>query len=545
LRRARGLLSVILVLSLSAIAAGESPEPGSDELASAVCAEAPHELLVRIWRGVRLDRSGQIQMLPQEPNFVDGGLTHAGPWDYVQDVPMLWYGPGYVKPGRYDRPVTLADIAPTAGRLLDFDFPAPDGRELTEALVPADERPLPRLVVTLVWDSAGMDVLDEWPKDWPYLRQLAKDGAWFEHATVGASPSNTPVGHSIIGTGSFPNRNGFVDEFLWLNEKLQKPNANGPAFLLTPTLADLYDFAMHNEPKIGGVATLAAHIAMEGHGAMWGGSDKDIAITREKEFSEKGGEEDVTWNLTSSMAPFYRLPGYANKVGGFEQDVRRLDQADGALDERWRDNSIFALKEGFDTPARTPYQTRLIQEVVEREDFGDDDVPDLLYLNYKAIDTIGHLFTANGVEMSDAVRYQDEALRELVTFLNREVGRGRWVMVIAADHGTNRDPDVSGAFRIGLNELEGQIQKNFDDPDGVPLLLKVRPTEIWLNEQELADNGHTLVELSEFIMGLTQTDVPKPDQPVRDPSEKVFAAAFPSSILGRLPCLSEAGGSSS
>ena len=45
-----------------------------------------------------------------------------GPWDYVEDVPMLWYGPGFVPAGKtVKRPVTLAGIAPTAAKILHFD----------------------------------------------------------------------------------------------------------------------------------------------------------------------------------------------------------------------------------------------------------------------------------------------------------------------------------------------------------------------------------------------------------------------------------------
>ena len=49
-----------------------------------------------------------------------------------------------------------------------------------------------------------------------------------------------------------------------------------------------------------------------------------------------------------------------------------------------------SAEEALNTPARIPWQTRLIDEVVQREGFGADDVPDLLYINYKLIDEIGH-----------------------------------------------------------------------------------------------------------------------------------------------------------
>lgn len=506
-------------------------------LADAACADTNVEALLRTWRGLRLDRSGDIQIVPRDPNFVNGGLTHATPFDDTQEVPLLLYGPGFVRPGVYGDPVTLADLAPTTGALVGFPFEAPDGRLLTDALVPTAE--LPRLVVTVIWDSGGDDVLERWPDAWPYLEALREGGAWFTEATVGASPSNTPIGHATIGTGAFPMRHGFVDEYIRVNGRLQKPNENGPGFLLEPTVADLYDLAMDNEPKIGAIATLAAHIMMMGHGAQWGGGDRDLAVTREKEFGETAGAESVSWNLTSDMAPFYELPAYVNQLPPLEEYVDDVDRADGALDGRWRDNDIAQLADGFDTPARTPFQQTLVETVIEREGFGADEVPDLLYVNYKAIDTIGHLFSADGVEMSDAVTTQDAALERFVDFLDRTVGEGRWVMALTADHGTQRDPETSGAFMIDIDKIEQGIARVFDDDDDAVLVQKVRPTEIWLDTAELADNGFTLAEVSRWLLGRTQAETYK-NQNLPEPgheADPVFAAALPTASVASLPCL--------
>ena len=196
---------------------------------------------------------------------------------------------------------------------------------------------------------------------------------------------------------------------------------------------------------------------------------------------------------------------------------------------------------GFDTPARTPFQERLVEEVITREGFGVDEVPDLLFVNYKAIDTIGHLFSADGVEMSDAVKAQDDTLARLVSFLDETVGKDRWVMAVTADHGTQQDPAVSGAFEIDINKLEQGLVKEFDDDgDGVPLVEKVRPTEIWLDRDELHDNGLRLADIAGWLSQLTQAEMLKPGRTPSDPSATVFAASLPSRILSQLPCLPEA-----
>lgn len=515
--------------------------PGIGSLIARTCEQNSPEVLLRTWRGIMPGRSGNLQIISHFPDYIGAGLTHSSPFDYTQEVPLFLYGPGYIKPGTYAKPVTLADLAPTTGALLQFPFDAPDGTAQTEALVPG--RPLPKLIVTLVWDSGGMDVLNAWPKDWPYLHSIMGDGAWFTDATVGASPSNTPTGHAMIGTGAFPADNGMVDEYLKVNNRIQKPNANGPAFMVLPTIADLYDHAMGNEPLVGGLASLSAHIMMIGHGSQWNGGDKDIAVTREKEDATTGGNDSaVKWNLTSGMAPFYEMPKYVNTLPPIDRFNQELDRMDGAIDGKWRDNSIEQFNKGFDTPARTPFQTQLFEKVISQEGFGADAVPDLLYLNYKAIDVIGHAFSANGIEMSDALRIQDQHLKILIDFLNRTVGKGSWVMALTADHGTNLNPAVSGAFQIDTGSIEDLLNQRFDDGDDVPLIEKFRTTEFWLNEDELKQSGADLVDVSNFLLSLTESQTFKPGNdplPGRQ-NDPVFSGAFPSSILGRLPCLPQA-----
>jgi hypothetical protein len=63
-----------------------------------------------------------------------------------------------------------------------------------------------------------------------------------------------------------------------------------------------------------------------------------------------------------------------------------------------------------------------------------------------------------------------------------------------------------------------------------------------VNEAELRQNGHTLDEVSEWVMGLTKADTALPgvSVPPDEAGDLVFQAAFPSSIMGSLSCLPEA-----
>jgi hypothetical protein len=547
----RRVAFLVLAVALLAVSLGRAPAPsaraaGSDQDLVRLACSIPHEWLVRTWRGWRPDRGAQLSYIPLEPDFVGAGLPHVGPWAYVQDVPMLWYGPGYVPARRaVSRPVTSADIAPTVAELLNFDgFTAPDGKPMDEALVPAADRTIPpKLVVTMVWDAGGVDVLDAHPTAHPYYDSLIPKGTSFANTTVGSSPTSTAQIHATIGTGAFPDHHGLVGHHLVVGNRLTTPWNEGPAFLIEPTLADVYDLAMGNKPKVGIVGTVDIHFGMLGHGAFFTGGDRDIALTRSVVGGDTLTDEGFEWNLPPREVGYYKLAGYANDVPGFARDVRRVDQADGKLDGMWRDNSIDQLLKGFDTPARTPYQERVIETVIQREHFGSDDVPDLLYLNFKEIDYISHIWSMNSPEMEDAVVAQDLALKRFVAFLDHQVGRGNWVLAVTADHGAMPLPAVSGGYQISTAPIEAGINERFDtDGDDVPVVDLVQPTQVFLNVDELAQNGFTVGDVARYVMTLTQAQTAGPGQTV-DPAtanDKVFQAAFPSALMTDLPCLPEA-----
>jgi Type I phosphodiesterase / nucleotide pyrophosphatase len=489
----------------------------------------PREHLLRIWRGYHPERSGDIQYVPQAPNFVGNFSSHSGPWPYLQRVPLFLYGPGHVTAaGRIDRPVTVADIAPTIADLIGFDFDAPDGRPLQEALT-AGGTP-PRLVLTVVWDGGGRDVLSSFRSDWPRVREMIPDGSWYENATVGSSPSVTPAIHSTLGTGAYPRLHGVVDIRFRTGGRLDQHALNRTQLLAVPALADRYDLGLDNRPVVGMLGA-AGTLGMIGHGAGWEGGDRDIAAA-----SQAG-----VWGLDGGNQRYYRFPEYITELPGLDEEARRVDVSDGQADDRWMGEDVLNDPDGLTlTPAYARYQTAVIAELIRREGFGADEVPDLLYVNYKQIDKVGHKWSFPSPQMKAVVRSSDEAVAELVRILDQEVGRGSWVLLLTADHGSTPRPEETGAVLIRNKVLQEDIQERFDgDGDGREVVQGLRVTQIWLDVKELEENGHTLEQVAAYVSSYTAGDN------VRNPAElktaadvRLMAAAFPSTVLkGSLPCL--------
>ena len=548
LRRYRVVIAVLVAgLSLAPTLMVTSPSAtaqGSGDLVELACS-MPLRMLERVWRGWNEDRGPELMWFPREPDFVGSGLPHVGAWDYIQHIPMFWYGPGHIRAqGEVTRDVTLADIAPTQATLLGFPFEAPDGTAMREALdgaVGADGYTPPKLLVVMVWDAAGINVLEEHPDRWPNLASLIPGGTWYANAFVGSSPTSTAQAHSTIGTGAFPRRHGQTGHQMRVGGAITTPWELGPDFLGIPTLADLYDKANGNRPVVGVTGTLDIHFGMMGHGAFWHGGDRDIVLTRTGAAGFTLTDEGAVWNLKGAYAPYYRLAGYANDVPGFAQDKEALDRADGQLDGKWLENDIEALLFGFNTPARTPYQQRVIERVIEREDFGADDLPDLLFANNKPTDYVSHKWSMNSTEMGDAVETQDAALGRMVSFLDDTVGEGEWVLALTADHAAMPQPEITGAFQISTGAVTKRLQERFDlDDDDVPVVELVHPTAVFIDEVELEEQGATLEELAAYALTLTKADVAGdiPPAPGTD-DDPAFVVAFPSRMMQQMPCLTD------
>ncbi len=482
-------------------------------------------------------------VVPHGSNYMDGGISHSTPWPYTQDVPMLWYGPGHIKAqGSVRRGVTSADIAPTIARLIGFDaFRAPDGRAMTEALVPGV--PAPKLVVVLVVDGGGRFVHDLWPGSWPYLRSLMPKGTWYENATVGSNPSNTAPIHATIGTGAFPRRHGVVDNVIRFPDGvLASPYDRGPRqALLVDGLANQYLQAAAPDAIVGMVGSSSWHLGMIGWGDDTGGPQPLAAVK-----TSATGKTAPGWGLPPSVSACYRFPAYVNDAGvcpPLEHFWHVADDVDGAHDGRWRGHDIASMRGGFDTPARIPYQEAAVEAVIGHEGFGRHSATDLLFLNFKLVDEIGHLFYASAIEMKDALSVQDRQLQQLVNYLERN-HHGEYVLLATADHGHSAAPSVSGSFGIGVRKVSARAQRLDRDANGVPLVELVRPTWVDIDMDELQSNGATLEDVSHALASLTkgQTAPHAVRLSPGEAAEKVFDAVFASSLLTRLPCLPEAAG---
>jgi predicted AlkP superfamily pyrophosphatase or phosphodiesterase len=527
--------SVALALSFSILlvaCTGDSPEETKERKKEAVgevdlvqlgC-EVDPTLLDRIWRGYDKQRSEDIIMLPKFPNY-SGTFAipnHSGPWDYLQNVPLVFYGPGIIKPtGQVTGPASVVDIFPTFGELTGVDLPERTGRALTEMIEP--DAPTPKLVILLVWDGAGRNVLERWPDAWPTLARLEREGTSYVDAVVGSSPSITPAIHSSMGTGLYPraHRVTGIKYTLDSGEVGVAFQGRDASVLDVATFGDLIDIAFQNAPKVGLLGWRSWHMGMFSHGSAWPGGDKDMLALFE-EGNAIGGNDEL-----------YYTPDYLREAPGLDEAVQELDRLDGELDGKWMSHDILEM---HDNPAWSNFQSEVLLSLISGEGFGADAIPDLLSVNYKMSDIVGHQHTMDSPEMEATVRSQDEGLARLIELLDDTVGD--YVIAMTSDHGHTPSPERTGAWAIANGQLKEDIDAFFETPSGKSLVRDTSAVGIFFDEEVGAEMGVTMEDVSRFVLTYTieeNHDGDELPEEYRDRAkERVFEAAFPGTRLAEI-----------
>jgi hypothetical protein len=248
--------------------------------------------------------------------------------------------------------------------------------------------------------------------------------------------------------------------------------------------------ANDNQPVVGAVARDSYHLGMLGHGTALPGADPDVAVIDQT--------EEVGFNMN---ADHYRLPPYVHEGGDLVAALDEVDHRDGKTDRTWLGNALSATDTTIRaTPVWPIYQTQIVESVLRGESFGQDEVPDLLYLNYKSTDLAGHRWNLLEPEERDVLREQDRQLAKLIRILDELVGESNYVLAFTADHGISPYPSTTGGWTIDGDELVNDIHDAFDhaNPED-PLVMSNRGYQIFLDRSELRANDVTSSDISAFV----------------------------------------------
>ena len=481
----RRLFSVLLLL-IAAAGCGTAAPPKVSATGSP--AGARDAWLGAFARGYFPGRSGQIFMVPREGDFlVDRdplyAFMHGSPWEYDTHIPMLFHGAPFIKRVVSNDRVSQQDIVPTLAALLGTVPPATSvGHPLTQALTGTTTRP--RVVALFVLDGARADYFDTYADVMPTLSRLRREGAWFGNAHVTSVPTLTAVGHANLGTGAEPRVHGLAVNHLFnrVTGKSQEAyDALNPGELMALTLADEWNIETDGRAiVIGQGGAIRAVAGLVGHGGC--------VLDGRPVLAASYTTRDAGWETNPVC---YRLSDVLKPINGrtYWEEVKGTWMGhDISNPTKFRHSAVFQRFEGDALAA-----------VLENEPIGADDVTDLVLVNFKGTDYVGHAYGPSSAEMKAELVEIDRQVGRALGIIARKAGEGRFVAVFSADHGMPGEPRPGG--RHYLDDLTALLDKRFPSTGGsiVQYFGDAANNEIHLDTAKLRSLGASLKDVAAFL----------------------------------------------
>jgi predicted AlkP superfamily pyrophosphatase or phosphodiesterase len=460
------------------------------------------------------ERSGDIFFLPKKWNFLASynpervelthlrvgsrvearmtpGQTHGAPWSYDRDIPLVLWGPGFVKPNQVVRRRTAQqDLVPTYARLIGAPLPEDaEGQVLGEALRRTTRKP--RLIFTMVFDQGGEAFYRLHPGATPFVDRLKREGTYFANTRVSHVDMETAQGHIAIGTGAFPKDHGISSNYVWEGGAGSDVNAftvftpPAPYMMKSPTLGDFWLRASKNQGMLLSYCWAdRAAMGMGGHGSFFKGNKKPFVFW----FNPKAGTFETNpahFALPAYLADATPVP-YGKAIAG--------------PDGTWMEHPLQTASDIIPTPAFPRFEADQLSQVFEREPLGQDDVPDLVYVTLKSTDNAGHMYGQESEEAGAILAEQDRQFERLFNQLVKKVGAENIVVALTADHGGPPLPELSGGKRLYTVKFLQDLNARFDKTaDGVDLAESVGSTQLWVDQRQMAASHVTLADLKRFI----------------------------------------------
>ncbi len=332
------------------------------------------------------------------------------------------------------------------------------GGEATGSAVPEGA---PRLVLLIVVDQMRGDYLERFrPLLNHGLARLLQEGIVFTDAHHFHAATETAPGHATLATGVFPKRHGIIANSWFDRERGEDVYCCGdpdhgvsPRNMLVPTLGDLLKAAYPETRVYAASAKDRAAILMGGHhadGAWWYGRSRGTWVTStyygDQEYQpawvEAFNDEDRLAahfaNAWTPLVPLEHTSAY---------DIEPLDRGP-VIDTFPHAVGGFTVERGafygdvYRSPFVDGYLEDFVETLIEAENLGGDEIPDLLAVSFSALDTVGHGYGPNAPETLDTILRLDRTIGELLDFVDERIGMEHTVVALSSDHGVGEVPEL-------------------------------------------------------------------------------------------------------
>jgi len=408
--------------------------------------------------------------------------------------------------------------------------------------VSAQKSTQPKLIVGIVVDQMRYDFLYRYWNKYGEggFKYLLKNGRSFENMHYNYTPTYTGPGHAAVYTGTSPTYNGIVSNE-WFDRKLNKmvyvvedQNVNtvgsnseqgkmSPDHLLTTTITDELEMFTNKKSKVIG-------IALKDRGAILpAGNLADAAYWYDKSTGSWISSTFYIDQLPEYVKAFNdkKIPdAYLNQVWNTLLPIDQytestVDETTYELSFKGEAKPVFphdlkAMRDKYDfsllnkTPYGNTFTTDFALEVLRKEEMGKDAITDFLALSYSSTDYVGHQFGINAIETEDTYIRLDLELKRLFQYLEKNVGKGNFVVFLTADHGVVNAPAYladqgihTGAFQRTKYEADLKVFLNTELGND-SWISAYENQQVYLNRDLIKANKLNLNEIQDKVVEFTR-----------------------------------------
>lgn len=410
-------------------------------------------------------------------------------------------------------------------RLLSFSLLACFGFISNQSF---SQKDVPKVVVGIVVDQMCYDYLYRFYPQFGAdgFKRLMDKGAHFRNVTYNYVPTYTGPGHASIYTGSTPSNHGIVANDWYYRPFGKEVNCVGdttvstvgsssaygkcsPYFLRSNTITDQLKLTYPGSKVIGVSIKDRSAILPAGHlsdGSYWYdyGTGNFITSTfyrktlpswvnRFNELQLVSRYVNQPWNLLKDSACYTYInqdnSPYEGLVGGKTSPVFPYDFSKATAADQL---NLFTI-----LPAANTFLTDFAIQALSNEQLGKHATTDFLAISYSTPDIAGHTFGPYSLEMEDMYFRLDRELARLFQALDKQVGKGNYVVFLTADHAVVPVPQF-----LKDHQLPGGYLFLKDKTDSLRVKCKTTFGKDYL---KLIDNDN--VYLTEDVLG-TELEIP-------------------------------------
>lgn len=397
----------------------------------------------------------------------------------------------------------------------------------------------PKLVVGIVVDQMRYDYLtrfwDRFGDDG--FKKIINNGYNCKNTHYNYMPTYTGPGHASIYTGTTPENHGIISNY-WHDKYSEKQTyctidttvysigcdskhgKMSPSKLMTTTITDELKLATNFKGKTFG-------ISIKDRGAILPAGHKADAA-----YWFEGGK---TGKWISSSFYMKELPNWLNDLNTSNPAYKYLQRPwetlypitsytssitdNNPYEELFKTetkpvfpHNLKALKDSnnnYSLIKSTPFGNTILKELslalIKNENLGKDNHTDFLSISFSSTDYIGHKFGPMSVEIEDTYLRLDKELAEIISYLEKNIGKENYLLFLTADHGAVNVPQylidnkLPGGY-FHESKLDSSLKVFLKNKYKVDSLVKnVSNYQVFLNTDLIQKNNWDLLTIENTI----------------------------------------------